>query len=187
MPSKGITITIDAATEDAARKLQDFFKSGTEGFDRFVRGSEFLSELGGRIAAAFSVGALVEFGREAINAAAGLQRLSQETGFAVSTLSALREMAGSVSGGFEEITTNLGIFSTKLGEAVRIGGSASLAFRELIGRESLGQFAAGAKNIDQVLIEVIDAFNKLAEGPRKAALAVELFGRSGREVLPVLD
>jgi len=66
--------------------------------ERLSGAGEFLKEWAGQIAAAFSVGALVEFTREAINAAEGLKILSEQGGFSVKMLSALREESGEDEG-----------------------------------------------------------------------------------------
>jgi hypothetical protein len=184
---KGITIVVNAETQEAAARIEQFFSKAQSGFVDLTKATEFLGGLGELFAEAFAVSSIIEFTSEAIKAAASLDRLSKETGFAVQTLSGLREAAQALPGGFDEITQALGLFSTHLGIAVRVGGEASQALRDLIGVEAVGQFAAGGLKIDDVLRLVSEAFNKLPDGPRKAALAVELFGRSGREVLPVID
>lgn len=182
-----VTVTVNAETAEALSKLQEFFKKGTEGFGEVVRAGDFLREMGGRIAAAFSIGAIVEFTREAINAAEGLKILSIEGGYTVRFLSNIKEGADKTRDGFGGMTLALTHFSQALGMAIRQGGASAQGFRDLIGTEGLAGFATGATNIDNVLRNTVDAFNKLPDGPKKAALAMDLFGRSGREVLPVLE
>jgi hypothetical protein len=41
--------------------------------------------------------------------------------------------------------------------------------------------------IDQQMRKIADAFAKFADGPNKAAVAMELFGRAGAQMIPVLD
>jgi hypothetical protein len=182
-----VTVTITADTAKAAEKLAEFFNKAGEGLEHLSGAGEFLSEWGSKIAAAFSIGAIVEFTREAINSAEELKVLSQQTGLSIKLLSSLREEAGKTREGFEGMQMSLGHFSQALGQAIRLGGESARGFRDLIGTQSLAQFAAGTKSIDQLLLEVVAAFNKLPGGAQKAQLAMELFGRSGREVLPILD
>jgi hypothetical protein len=185
--SQGITVTIHADTEEALSKLQGFFSHFGEGLREMSGAGEFLGEMKGKLLAVLSIGALVEFGREAINAAEGLQILSKQTGVSVEMLSALREKASDMRGGFEAIQQSLGMFSNQLGTAVRLGGQVRQSFQDLLGNDGLSGFASGAQNVDQVLKLVIERFNAMPDGPKKTALAMDLFGRSGREVLPVLS
>lgn len=182
-----VTVTVNAETKEAQNALQKFFEHGTEGFNEVTKAGEFLKELGGRLAAAFTVGAIVDFTKEAINLAESLKILKVETGFSIEFLSSLREKADKTKEGFAGITLNLTHFSQALGMAIRQGGESARGFRDLIGTEGLAGFASGGKGMDTMLRDVIEGLNRLPEGAQKSLLAVEMFGRSGREVLPVLE
>jgi hypothetical protein len=181
-----VTVTVNANTSQAEQKLAQFFAHTAEGLEHLSGFGEFFREWGAQIASAISVGALVEFAREAINTAEGIKILSQQTGISIETLAKLREAATKLPGGFESVQLALNHFSQRLGMAVRMGGDSSKVFRDLIGGQSLSEFANGAKDTSAVLGEVIEAMNKMPDGPAKAALGMEVFGRSAREVLPVL-
>src|SRR5690349_17617810 len=141
--NNGVTITVNAETAAALGKLQEFFTKGAEGFGEVVKAGDFLKELGGQIAAAFSVGAIVEFTKEAIDAAEGLKILNQQTGLTIETLSSLKEVGDKTRDGFGGMSVALTHFSQALGVAIRQGGASAQAFRDLIGVEGLRGVATG--------------------------------------------
>jgi hypothetical protein len=185
--SQGITVSINADSAAAEQRVVEFFKRFTEGANQLSGVSEFFSDLKGKILAAFTVGAITEFVGEIINGAEALKSLNTETGVSLQLLSALKEKANATRLGFAGVAQELGQFSNRLGLAIRQGGEAARPFRDLIGVEGLAGFASGAKTTDEVLLQVVDAFNKMEEGPRKTALSMEVFGRSGREMLVLLQ
>jgi len=183
--SQGITFTINAETAEAAARVTEFFKSAGEGFEKLSGAGDFLSEIGGKIAAAFTVGAIVEFTREAINSAEQMGKLAQKTGQTIQTLNGLREQAHQLGISFEEVGTTMGIFSDKTFAAVRMGGQAGQVFRDLGIRllDSTGRL----KSMGDLLSEVAEKFKGMPDGPNKTAAAMDLFGRSGRELIPILN
>jgi hypothetical protein len=182
-----VTITVNAETQAAAARIAEFFRGTGEGLERLSGASEFLKEWGQRIVAAFTVGAIVEFTREMINAAENLKILNEQGGFSLKMLSSLREASSKTREGFEGVSQSLLFFSRALGEAERNGGQVRQAFRDLIGSANLEAFATGGKTMDQVLRDSVDALNKIEDPARKAALASELFSRGWRDALAVLS
>jgi len=175
-----LTITGDTSSaESALKQLQHAFNETT-------KAAEFLREVGSKIAAAFTIGAIVEFTREAINAAENIKILKEQTGLSIETLAGLKEAADKTREGFGGMSLALTHFSQALGVALRQGGGSAQAFRDLIGVEGLAGVASGARSMDQVLIEVAHRLNDLPNAMQKAQLANEMFGRSWRDVLPAI-
>ncbi|HWQ92545.1 MAG TPA: hypothetical protein VN673_12805 [Clostridia bacterium] len=187
MSAKSVTITVDADTASAIRKLEDFFKNATAGFENIAAIGPMLSRIGPALAGVFSVASVVSFTREAINAGEALHNLNKETGMTLRLLSSIKEEAEEAGKEFAVVGQALGQFSNSLGTAIRQGGNAANAFRDLIGTEGLRGFAQNATDVDQVLLQVIEKFNAMPEGPKKTALAMDVFGRSGREVIAMLS
>lgn len=185
MGSQGITFTITADTAEAAQKVQEFFGRTSEGLNRMVGLGPYLEELGAKIAAAFTVGALVEFTREAINTAENLGRMADKTGLAINTLSALREQAIKLGTPMDQLQMSLGLFADKIYMAVRQGGQAAQVFRDL--GVALVTSDGQMRSTDVILEDVAEKFRAMPAGPQKAAAAMELFGRSGRELIPILN
>jgi len=183
----GITITINADTKEALARMKEFFGEMNEGMDRLGGIGEFLEEIGGKLAVLFTVGAIVEFTREAINAAEALGKISSNTGISIALLSSLREEANKTRAGFEAASMGLEMFSRNLGSAMKSGGQALQPFREMLGIDAMRQFSSGAMSVDQVLKAVIEHLGQMPDGPRKAAIASEMFGREWRDILPALE
>lgn len=183
--SQGITIQVTAQTADAAQRLQQFFTGLNGNLNKMTGLGSYLEGLGAKLAAVFTVGTMVAFTREAINAAEALGKLSEKTGLAVETLSAFEKAAHAVGVPLEGIQVGLGLFADKIYSAVRQGGAALQTFRDL--RIGLLNLDGSLRSTEEVLGEVMDRFKAMPDGPQKAAAAMDLFGRSGRELIPVLN
>jgi hypothetical protein len=185
MPSNGIELTIHAQTEEAAARIKEFFSGVGEHLNELSGASEFLSEWGQRIAAAFTIGAIVDFTKEAINLAEAMGKLQQQTGLSIETLNGLQRAAGELGVSFDQVHISIGLFSDRIYTAVRQGGFALKTFHDL--GVTLLDARGAMLSTDAILNEVADKFHAMADGPQKAQAATELFGRSGRELIPILN
>ena len=135
-----------------------------------------------------AIGAISGMGlliKNAIDTADSFLEMSQRIGVSVENLSTL-EYAASLTGleieSFEtsirRLSRNILDFSQGKGEAVdafnMLGISATYANGEL-------------KNADVVMLEIADRFAAIEDGSEKTALAMKLFGRSGAELIPMLN
>jgi len=170
-----VTITVNAETAEALSKLQEVFAKATEGIAGMVK--EF--------AALASVEGLHRIIDTVAEAEEALGRLSQKTGLMVETLSALGRQAYLTGAGAEMMNVSLGLFATKVEAAGREGGQAAQAFRDL--GISLTDANGNLRPMDELLEAVANKFQSMADGPQKAAIATELFGRTGRDLIPVLN
>jgi hypothetical protein len=162
------------ALDQATQKLSKFAKDQ----------DDLLSGLADKFAAALSVGALTEFAASSIESAASLARLSQSAGVSVESLSSLRLAAAASGLSQDDLATSL----KKLDQAIsQAGGNATSKAGEAF--RALGIDLASIKNAspDQVLGQVADKFKDLADGPNKTAIAIQLFGRAGQQMIPVLN
>jgi hypothetical protein len=159
-------------------------KKDVEEFSKSAK--EFAKELGNELArviipAGLAI-AIVEAGKAAIQGAAGMKELSQETGFTVEQLSRLEYAAGKP---FEEFASSIRVFNQKIVEAVQHGGQAEATFRSV---GVSGQFLRDHVNdANAVLLKVADGFSRTADGAGKVTVATDLFGRSGVQLIPTLD
>lgn len=103
--------------------------------------------------------------------------LSQQTGVAVETLSALEVVARTTGGSIDGLTQSLGIFQRNLQEAVEDRGSkAAVAFNKL---------GVEARDTETALRQTVAALARMPEGFRQTALALEVFGRGGKAFLAI--
>jgi hypothetical protein len=112
-------------------------------------------------------------------------RASQRTGMTVEQLSALKFAAEQTGTTFEGVQKSLGLFSRNVAD---LSGKANPATKEL---ERMGIATRDAHGhilpLHDLLLQVAERFSKEADGATKSAEAMALFGRSGRELIPLLD
>ena len=125
----------------------------------------------GALGAGLSVAALAAYATRAIDAADAMNDLSQRVGIAVKSLAAY-ELAASQSGtSMESLAKGIKGLSGNLvehGAALRKAG-------------------ISATTADGALRQVADVFAKMPDGMEKTTLAVKLFGKSGMELIPMLN
>lgn len=112
-------------------------------------------------------------------------RMSQKTGIAVETISGLREAASKTGVSMDTLNVGLRRFASI---AVDAASGNKTAIKSL---DDLGIKATDVhgklKPMDQLLMEAADHISKMADGNEKAALATDLFGRSGTEMILMLN
>lgn len=121
---------------------------------------------------------------EAFDKASGLDEAAEQIGVTAKNLQALQFAATQGGVKMEQLDTGLTKFSQKMGEAAE--GS-----REMV--EALTKL--GVKNLDvagnlrpteDLLVDVAKAITNIDDPARKAALAVDFFGKAGTRMLPIL-
>lgn len=123
--------------------------------------------------------------KQSINDLDKLDEAAERVGVSVESLSALN-FAGKLSGlEFEDMTTALTRLSVKMQDAAAGGKESAALFADLGIKvtDSTGRL----KSADDVLAEVADAFAGAADGATKTATAVDLFGKSGAKLVPLLN
>lgn len=142
----------------------------------------------GAIAATAIAGAgtaLAVMVKQSIDAMDNMTKLAQSTGVAVEELSALT-YAADLSGVSEQsLGTALVKLSKNMSDAARGTGEAKKAFDAL--GISVTNSEGGLKSAGDILSEVAGKFSQYRDGAEKSALAVALFGRSGAELIPLLN
>lgn len=137
----------------------------------------------GGIGVALSAGGLASFVKSSIDAADNLGKLSQKVGITVENLSALQYAAKLSDVSTEQLSTGLTRLAVNMQAAARGSGDAKDAFRAL----GISQRELAGMSADQALERIANAFAKMEDGAGKTALAVQLFGRSGAEMIPLLN
>jgi hypothetical protein len=114
-----------------------------------------------------------------------LEESAQSAGVAVESLSALRYAATFAGVGADDLDEALKKLNVKLAEAAGGAKDAVAIFKQLgiAVTNSSGQVL----NSDEALAKVADKFASFRDGPEKAALAVDLFGKAGTKLIPFLN
>lgn len=129
-----------------------------------------------------AIGALAQ---KSANAADELSKMSQKTGFTTESLSALKYQAGLAGANFQELQVSLNKFGRGVSEA-NSGIATSLdVFKAM--KISVKDASGGLKPTSKLLEEVADKFAGMADGATKVDLAMSLFGRSGANMIPMLN
>ncbi len=157
-----------------ARSLNAFGKS-ISGLTRLLPGLTFVGAIAG---AAY-------LAKQALETGDRMAKLSRQFGVNVEMLSSYSLAAQLGGTDMEAFAKGLQRLSRTASDAARGLQSAQRPFRDL-GIETKDQ-AGNLRPLDDILGDVADKFSRMADGPRKAALAQELFGRSGTDLIPILN
>jgi hypothetical protein len=150
--------------------------------------SKALKTLRNALVAAGAGAATLKFGRliqGSIDAADELGKTSDRLGISTRDLSALgfaAEQSGSSLGAFEKGAKNL---SQSLASAAQGSGKAAKLFDDL--GISVTETDGSLRGTIDVVRDLADRFSTLENGAEKTALAQELFGKSGAELIPLLN
>lgn len=137
--------------------------------------------IGLAIAAAFSAVTV----KGAIDTLDRLDDMSEKTGIAVESLSALR-YAGEVAGTpLEAIATSVKKLSVNMAAAAGGNKEASASFNAL--GISVKNADGSLRSQDAVLLDLADKFASYEDGAGKAAWAQKIFGKAGEEMIPLLN
>ncbi len=123
--------------------------------------------------------------KNAIDAADHLNKLSQKIGISVEALSTLRFAAQlsdvsleSLQKGIKGLSQNITEANTGIGDGAQMFEALGISVKNADG---------SMKSTDAVLLNVADVFAHLEDGAVKTALAVKLFGKSGMDMIPLLN
>lgn len=137
---------------------------------------------GGIAAFAGLAGAMI---KNSIDSADELSKMSAQIGITTESLSTLGYAANLSGVETEALNSTLLKFNKNIAEAALGSGEAkdAVASLGLSLRDSNGRM----KSTEEVLLQVADKFAALPAGAQKSQLAMELFGRSGAQLIPLLD
>jgi hypothetical protein len=87
--------------------------------------------------------------------------------------------------GFQFLSKNVSGMALTLEAGGKISATTGQVYKDL----GIKVLDAGGKvkSADELMLEAADAFKGMADGPEKAALSMKLFGKSGTDMLPMLN
>lgn len=133
------------------------------------------------LALATAAGTFAVFAKKNIDAFDRLSKLSVQAGVTTETLTSLGYAAELSGVSTDQLAMNLGRLSKGMLEAAQGTGEAKKAF------DMLGIDGGSVKNADEALMQIADRFAQMPDGAQKTALAMQLFGRSGMQMIPFLN
>lgn len=135
------------------------------------------------IAAGVALGHAV---KAAANHADELSKSAQKIGVTVEALSRLEWAAKLSDVSLEQLTGGLGRLSRQMLEvATGSTGPAATAFAAL--GVAVTDAAGNLRSSDEVFADIADRFGRMEDGATKTALAIQIFGKAGAELIPLLN
>ena len=180
MVSNRAQILISAV--DQTKTAFDSIKRGLGGLTDTAKSvNGVLANLG----VAVSVAGLTAMVKSAIDTGDALDEMSQRVGVSVETLSVWKPAAEQSGVSGESFEKGLRKLSTTMLEAATGSEDAARGF-SAVGVEFKNQDGT-LRATDQVLLDLAERFKAMPDGAEKTALAVQLFGKSGAELIPFLN
>jgi hypothetical protein len=160
---------------------------GVTGAMRGLSGaSAGLSGALGALAPLASVAGLVGLAKGALDAGDKLYDMAQKTGVSVESLARFKKAAATSGTDIDAVAKSLGRLSRGMVEAATTGkGKAAEALKYL--GISATDASGKIKKADAVTLEIANKFKGMADSPIKTAKAMDLFGKSGYEMIPLLN
>jgi hypothetical protein len=137
------------------------------------------------LGAGLMVGFFAEFVHGAMESVIEMRNLAAQTGMTVEDLSRLKFAADMVDVSFDNVTIGLKKLAKDMYLARDGGQAQELAFTRL--GISTKSWSTTLPPTIEVMEQVADRFHLMKDGAEKAALAQELFGRSGVKLIPLLN
>ncbi|MCC6505154.1 MAG: phage tail protein [Aquimonas sp.] len=167
---------------DQTKTAFDSIKRGLGGLTDTAKGvNGVLANLG----VAVSVAGLTAMVKSAIDTGDARDEMSQRVGVSVETLSVWKPAAEQSGVSGESFEKGLRKLSTTMLEAATGSEDAARNFAA-VGVEFKNQDGT-LRATDQVLLDLAERFKAMPDGAEKTALAMQLFGKAGAELIPFLN
>jgi len=158
-------------------------KGNTSGLDNALDKAEtsigrFAKGAAAAIAGALSAGVFVAAGKAAIDFADAIGKTAQKVGTSTNALSELSYAAKLSDLTFSDLETGMRFLSKSMVTNAELFQQLGVAIQNSDG---------SMRSTDEVLMALSDKFSAIPDGVQKTALAMELFGRSGTALIPMLN
>ena len=178
-----VKITTDLTNLNAGLKAAEDKVKATSG-----KITELTNKIGITMTAIGTVvtGAFALMVKSSVDYADQLYIVSQQTGIAVEKLSELKYIAEQTESSFEAVAQGFKFLNRNMYEAITGNVKANEAFRAL-GITLKDEVTGNALAAEEVFLKIADRFKGLQDGSAKTALAMQIFGRGGQALIPVLN
>lgn len=175
--ASGVAPVLEGVKEQI-RELTLSVHESVEGFNAFKAS---LVEIGEVYMAAFAVDWFKEFSAEMGEAAEHIKHLADEFGLSAAQVQKLQGVALGTGVSVDTLVRGMALLDKT---TATMSGAASAAGKALA---IVGISAGDGRSQMERLAVVADKFASMSAGPERLALAMELFGKNGREMLPILE
>lgn len=169
----------------SAQMIAELEKANSK-VDRFAsQTNKTLNKWAGGLLAVFSGKAILAWTKNIIDAQDNLNDMSQKAGESVERVSALGYAASQSGSDLEGLANGLRKLSSNAADAANGSKSAAAAF-DSIGVKVTDSNGA-LKSSGDLLLEIAEQFEQYEDGAGKSALATDLFGKAGADLIPFLN
>ena len=177
-----LVVRLSAETAQFTAALDKASYKAEKSFNQIASGAKLAI---GAFATLSAGSGFASFIKQQIDAADQLNKVSQKVGIAVEDLSKLKYAASLADVDISALQVGLVKLSRGAVEASQGTGEAKEAFDAM--GISVKNTDGSIKTNSELLNEVADRFAGYADGANKAELAVRLFGKSGADLIPLLN
>lgn len=181
-----LVVNFRADNADLTKKVAELEKSLARAERSVGKNVDAITGRVAGMAAGFvSVAAAVAVFTRALDRTNTITQLSQQTGIATESLSALAHQAELNQVSTEKLGAALGTLGRQISEAQDRTSTARVAFNLL---DIAFQEADGsARSVEAVFRDMADRFATSADGANKVAIAMQLMGEGGRQLIPIMN
>lgn len=178
-----VSITTDMTSLNAGLKSAEDRVKATSG-----KITEVTNKIGVTLTAVGAVvtGAYALMIKSAVDYGDQLYEVSQQTGIAVEKLSELKYIAEQTESSFEAVAQGFKFLNRNIYEAINGNDKASNSFR-VLGIALRDELTGRVLTADEAFLKIADRFKGLQDESAKTALAMQIFGRGGQALIPVLN
>jgi hypothetical protein len=184
-PDVRVRLSAEGVAEvvNAFKRVQNEAEKSKSGFNKLMGAAGSLKTLLPALTVGAVVTGFIALTKQSLDLADGLGKLNQKTGISVETLSTLSFAARTADVEQEALNKGLIKFTRAMDDYDKGASSAKDAVRGLFGDSK----ALADLNQDERLLKVVDALAKLEPGAKRTGTAIAMFGKSGADLLPLID
>ena len=172
------TANLQSGLEKGAKQLEEFGEQAKEVGEKIKTALEFAG-------VAVAMKEIIERFDQFVEHAVEVEHASQKTGLSIESFSRLEFAAKNAGVGTEQLASGLEKFAKAAEAATKPGTEQARAFAAI--GVSVTDASGQIKPMEELLDEVADKFASYKDGAEKTALAQVLFGKSGADLIPLLD
>lgn len=169
----------------AVNQTQAAFNAVKGGLSGLASAAQSVNGVLGNLGLAVTAAGMVALVKSSIDAGDELSKMSQRVGISVETLSLWNPLAKQAGVSSEAFEKGLRKLSTAMVDAATGGEDAARIFKT-VGVEFKNQDGT-LRATDAVLLDLAERFKAMPDGAEKSALAVQIFGKAGAELIPFLN
>lgn len=178
-----LNITANLGGQDAVETMRSGVAGIATAYDRVkLSQAAVVSGLRG-LGAAVGAGAFAAMIKGTADYGEQLQLMSEKTGMSVQSLAKWGEAAELANSNIETVETGFKRLSKTMTDALSGNEKAQATFKAL----GLDMNQLKNETPDQIMLQLADAFSKMPDGIIKAGLSMQVFGKSGTDMIPILN